>query len=122
MARGGRARCHCREVPAAGSEPAGSEARGVGTLLEMPGSDDDDDPRRPPPHPLDRTWIHPSELGAARATTAGSGSRTTSRGRSWRRDAALAVTAGAIGALATVLVLAALGAFDTEPRQAASTT
>ncbi len=35
---------------------------------------------------------------------------------------ALAVTAGAVGALATVLVLAAIGAFDTEPGRAARTT
>jgi S1-C subfamily serine protease len=88
----------------------------------MPGSDDDDDPRRPPPHPLDRTWIHPSELGAARATPSGAPSRPAAPGHSWRRDAAFAVTAGAIGALATVLVLAAVGAFDAEPRPPARTT
>lgn len=109
-------------MPVAGAQPADSDGRGVGTLPEMPGDDDDDDPRRPPPHPLDRTWIHPSELGAARATPVGPPARTAPRGRGWRREVGLAVTAGAIGALATVLVLAAVGAFDTQTPSAARTT
>jgi S1-C subfamily serine protease len=88
----------------------------------MPGSSDDDEAGRPPPHPLDRPWIHPAELGASRSAPAGRAARPHPTGRSWRREAALAVTAGAIGALATVLVLAAVGAFDTEPREAARAT
>jgi S1-C subfamily serine protease len=88
----------------------------------MPGSERDDEAHRPPPHPLDRPWIHPSELGASRSQAVREPERRPGSGRTWRRDAALAVTAGAIGALATVVVLAAVGAFDTEPRQAARTT
>ena len=93
---------HCREdrtaIPGARGADDGEEA--VGTLPEMPGPERDDEAHRPPPHPLDRPWIHPSELGAARSATARPAARGPSGGRSWRRDAALAVTAGAIGALA----------------------
>jgi S1-C subfamily serine protease len=87
----------------------------------MPGPEPDDEAHRPPPHPLDRPWIHPSELGAGRSAAPRTADRERSARSSWRRDAVLTVTAGAIGALATVLVLAALGAFDNEPRAARTT-
>lgn len=86
----------------------------------MPARDDDDDagPNRPPPHPLDRTWIHPSELAGARSQPAGD-TRTSSR-RGWRRDAILALTAGTVGAMATISVLGIVGAFDRQPARAGS--
>jgi S1-C subfamily serine protease len=80
----------------------------------MPGFDADDEGGRPPPHPLDRPWIHPSELGGPRRRGRGDAERARPPGRSWRHDAVLALTAGAVGALATVVALALAGAFDTE--------
>lgn len=78
----------------------------------MPGMDDDD-ATRPPPHPLDRTWLHPSELFAATRPFDTDAPSVTVR-RAWRRDALLAVAAGTIGAIAAVAVLGVLGAFDRE--------
>lgn len=83
----------------------------------MPGFDAEDDDNRPPPHPLDRPWIHPSELGAARVAT----SPTPPRPRR-RRDLAIAIGAGAAGAIVTVAVLAILGAFDRDAAPARATT
>lgn len=92
----------------------------------MPRFDPDDEESRPVPHPLDRPWIHPSELrgggvgGPPRPVAGPSGPR-----RPWRRDTLLALTAGAMGALATVSLLAVAGAFDRSPgpaRRAAATT
>jgi S1-C subfamily serine protease len=64
----------------------------------------------PPPHPLDRPWVHPSELFARSASGRGAprgaaGSRSGSRGR----DLALALGAGIVGALAMVAILGAAG-------------
>ncbi len=78
----------------------------------MPGFDDDDEGTRPPPNPLDRTWLHPSEIfAAARSTPVPSGSDAPVS-RSWRRDVALTVTAGTIGAIFAVAALGILGAFE----------
>jgi S1-C subfamily serine protease len=72
----------------------------------------DEDASGPPPHPLDRPWVHPSELLAARRPSPrGRGSRRT---REW----ALALGAGVIGALAMVLVLAAVGLLNESPDRA----
>ena len=87
----------------------------------MPGIEDDDDATRPPPHPLDRTWLHPSELFAAARSEAvppADPGRSASP-RSWRRDVLLTVAAGAIGAVAAVAILGIVGAFEREkPRLA----
>ncbi|MBK5287479.1 MAG: trypsin-like peptidase domain-containing protein [Acidimicrobiia bacterium] len=88
----------------------------------MPGTDDDDDEAtRPPPHPMDRTWIHPSELFAAQRSpeNAVPPPPVTHR-RGWRRDALLALTAGTVGAMATISVLGIVGAFDREPPRTAA--
>ena len=89
----------------------------------MPGAEDDDEGTRPPPHPLDRTWIHPSELSAAtRSDPIGAGGAPPSASRSsWRRDCLLTVAAGTIGAVAAVAALGIVGAFDREkPRLVAA--
>lgn len=57
----------------------------------------------PPPHPLDRPWVHPSELVAGRRPA------PRSARPNHTRDVLLALGAGVIGALAVVLVLAAAG-------------
>jgi S1-C subfamily serine protease len=76
----------------------------------MPGEDADDAARRPPPHPLDRPWIHPAEvMSGPRRPLVG-----TPRRSSRRRDLAVAVGAGAVGAVAVVVLLAAMGAFSSE--------
>jgi S1-C subfamily serine protease len=62
----------------------------------------DEDASGPPPHPLDRPWVHPSELLAARPTP-----RSGRPGHT--REWFLALGAGVVGALAMVLVLAAAG-------------
>lgn len=95
----------------------------VGRISKMPGTQDDDEGTRPPPHPLDRTWIHPSELFAATGSAPiGTGAASPSPpSRSWRRDALLAVAAGTIGAVAAVAALGIVGAFDREkPRLVAA--
>lgn len=92
---------------------AGQSPRTVGTLPEMPRFDPDDEESRPVPHPLDRPWIHPSELGSGRASGPPRPVAAPARPRRpWRRDTLLALTAGAMGALATVTVLALAGAFE----------
>ena len=75
---------------------------------------DDDQPDRPledggggspsgPPHPLDRLWLHPSELAALPARTPPSRPRPA-----WSSM----LLAGAAGAILTVGVLGAIGALD----------
>ncbi len=72
----------------------------------MPVEDpDEDQPGGPPPHPLDRVWFHPSEVGAALA--AWRAGPETHRGRDWGLPAIVAVLSVAV----TVGVLAAAGAF-----------
>lgn len=68
----------------------------------------------PPPHPLDRPWAHPTEMFArARAGGRVPGALTPPRRRG--RDLAVALGAGIAGALVTVGVLVAIGAFRTSP-------
>jgi S1-C subfamily serine protease len=62
----------------------------------------DEDASGPPPHPLDRPWVHPSELVGRRPPPRATRHRHT---REWL----IAFGAGAVGALAMVLVLAAAG-------------
>ena len=77
----------------------------------MPGFEDDDEGTRPPPHPLDRTWLHPSELFAAARTEA---TVAASPPRNWRRDLVLTLAAGTIGAVAAVTLLGVVGVFERE--------
>ena len=74
--------------------------------LDDGGSGDDEPSLGGPPHPMDRIWRHPSELpsiaGRSRARLA------PVRLRSFL----MPLGAGAVGALLTVAVLAAAGAFD----------
>jgi len=79
--------------------------------VTVPPIDDggDEDPevaRGGPPHPMDRIWRHPSELPAIAPPPRAAG------GTSLRRSLLLSLGAGAIGALLTVGILAAAGAFD----------
>ncbi|HZJ25974.1 MAG TPA: trypsin-like peptidase domain-containing protein [Acidimicrobiia bacterium] len=71
---------------------------------------------RPPPDPLDRLWIHPSELASTpRTRTAG-----PNRGLG-RSDWLVVVAAGALGAVVTIAVLAATGVLTpTKPPEAVS--
>ena len=64
-----------------------------------------DRPRGAPPDPMDRVWRHPTELGAVTPSRPPVRARTMP---SW----ALSTIAGAAGALVTVAVLGAAGAFD----------
>jgi S1-C subfamily serine protease len=77
----------------------------------------DEDASGPPPHPLDRPWVHPSELAGRRPPPRASRPRHT---REWL----IALGAGVVGALVMVVVLAAAGLLDeggdTAPRRAAA--
>jgi S1-C subfamily serine protease len=74
-------------------------------------ADDEDAPGfRPPPHPDDRLWRHPSEVGSGwsprRALLPlGGAIRRPEGGRRWP----LALTSAAVGGLVAVLAMAALG-------------
>jgi putative serine protease PepD len=62
---------------------------------------DDDRPLGPPPDRMDRLWVHPAELSAVAPP------------RRSRRSALLVpLAAGALGAIAAVVVLGTVGAFD----------
>ncbi len=85
--------------------------------LEDPG---DDGPNGPPPDPLDRLWVHPSEL-SARPGTRPPAARSAVRSRDWW----LMLAAGATGALVATGALALaglLGSEDSGSRSAAATT
>lgn len=69
---------------------------------EEPG---DEGPVGPPPHPLDRPWIHPTEMFARTRGHAARPAATRGRGH----DVAIALSAGVAGAVLVVLVLAAAG-------------
>ena len=69
--------------------------------LEDPG---DDGPNGPPPDPLDRLWVHPSEL-SVRSRPAPAPSRSHRRRREW----SLILAAGATGALVATGVLVLTG-------------
>jgi putative serine protease PepD len=81
--------------------------------------DDEHAPKGAPPDPMDRVWMHPSELHAmAPGLTA-----PPRRKRRRLRVVLVPVLAGAAGALATVGVLALAGAFNrTAPPQALQAT
>jgi putative serine protease PepD len=72
------------------------------------GAGDDEPTLGGPPHPMDRIWRHPSELPSIADRSAARARLSPVRLRSWL----VPVGAGAIGALLTVAVLAAAGAFD----------
>jgi S1-C subfamily serine protease len=66
--------------------------------------DPDDAPSGPPPNPLDRPWVHPSELRSFVATP-------TSTARDPRpKEWAIGLSAALAGVVATLLVLVAFGA------------
>jgi putative serine protease PepD len=75
----------------------------AGDDLEAPAS------RRRLPDPLDRVWVHPTELSALGAEFAGpERHETRSRSRLWVAPA----LAGAAGAIVTIVVLGVVGAFN----------
>ncbi len=86
-----------------------------------PGDDLDDEPaaRAPIPDPLDRVWLHPTELPAFASSFAPSGPRSVDAVGRPRSHAWIApLLAGAAGALLTVGVLAVTGSFDRTPNAA----
>lgn len=88
---------------------ADKTAHAVGTLRAMPSdASDDEGATGPPPDPLDRVWLHPSELGSMRGAPARDPHTGTSR---WRMG--LVALAGA-GVAAVVLLT--VGAFDSSSR------
>ncbi len=69
--------------------------------------------RGPLPDPLDRVWLHPTELSSLGAAFAPSGPESPARESRRRSRSWLApLLAGATGALLTVGILAVTGAFD----------
>jgi S1-C subfamily serine protease len=64
----------------------------------------DDTPRGPPPNPLDRPWVHPSELRSFTSTPALT--PPESRPRDW----VIAIGSATAAVIATILVLVAFGA------------
>jgi putative serine protease PepD len=65
---------------------------------------DDEGATGPPPDPLDRVWLHPSELGSTRPAAAGDAHAGTRR----RRMGLMALAAAGVAAV----VLLTVGAFD----------
>ena len=65
---------------------------------------DEDEPGGPPPHPLDRVWFHPSEVGAALAAWRGG---QTAKRRDWGFAAIVALLSVGV----VVGVLAGVGVF-----------
>ncbi|MFM7224234.1 MAG: S1C family serine protease [Actinomycetota bacterium] len=88
-------------------------------LEDGPGDGFGDDPddlgdeplRGAPPDPLDRIWVHPAELPRLTVNEPGSGTGRPSRSPRPVRRLVGSVVAGATGALLTVGLLAAVGAF-----------
>jgi putative serine protease PepD len=89
------------------------DASGDGDDDERPGGPTDDHPGNPLgelPHPLDRLWMHPSELAAVPTAPPPGRGRPT-----WTAT----LVAGAAGAILTLGVLGAIGALDrSAPNQA----
>lgn len=73
--------------------------------LGGPDEDDSAPESVTPPHPLDRVWLHPSELPAKSEPEA-------ANGRPWWQLVVALLGAAALGAVATVGVLTATGRFD----------
>jgi S1-C subfamily serine protease len=69
----------------------------------MPEEPEDEGATGLPPHPLDRVWFHPSELGVAPATAGASAPR-----REW----SIAIAGAVCGIVLTVAALAATGALE----------
>ncbi len=89
-----------RDAPGHGSAP------GEGDDEQTPGATPDDDPGRPLsalPDPLDRLWMHPSELAALPVVSSPPRARSM-----WTAT----LIAGAAGAILTLGVLGAIGALD----------
>ena len=82
---------HVRSRPGPRSLAPGPSVQSAAMPLEDPG---DDGPNGPPPDPLDRLWVHPSEL-SARSRPTPPPPRPAGRSREWF----LMLAAGATGAL-----------------------
>jgi S1-C subfamily serine protease len=83
----------------------------------MPADEDDDEAvSRPPPDPLDRIWLHPSELSRFEAEALTTG-RDQPRPTPWT----VAVVGAVAGAVATMAVLFASGALDRDDDGGVST-
>jgi S1-C subfamily serine protease len=95
---------------------------------EVP-DDEHDAPLGAPPDPMDRVWLHPTELsGLAGARSAPDSPAAPSGSEPRRRRGAawlIPLAAGATGAVVAVIVLALAGAFDrttTNPQSSSSDT
>jgi S1-C subfamily serine protease len=75
----------------------------------MPADDDDEAASGPPPDPLDRIWLHPSELSQFEAEALTSG-QDRPRPNSWT----VAMVSAVAGAVATMAVLLATGVLDND--------
>jgi putative serine protease PepD len=76
------------------------------------GADDEHAPSRgAPPDPLDRVWVHPTELPASATVASPPPSESSARSESRLRWVS-PVVAGVVSAVVTVVVLAIAGAFD----------
>jgi S1-C subfamily serine protease len=83
----------------------------------MPADEDDDEAvSRPPPDPLDRIWLHPSELSRFESEAL-----TTGRDRPRPTPWTVAVVGAVAGAVATMAVLFASGALDRDDDGGVST-
>jgi len=101
-------------------EPLGEHHEGG----DDPAEDLDDERSAPPgplPDPLDRVWLHPSELAALGAAFAPPNARACSTTRHRSPAWLTPLLAGAAGALLTVGVLAVTGTFDRSARTPGST-
>jgi S1-C subfamily serine protease len=76
------------------------------------GEPEPEEPAGPRPHPLDRPWVHPSELRSFVATPASAAPQA--RPREW----VIGITAGLVGAALAVTVLVAFGAVGGRHRNA----
>ena len=76
------------------------------------GRRDDDSPRGAPPDRLDRLWVHPGRAEPRIAAPPGSDPALAVG-----RRCSVPVAAGALGAIAAVLVLGLVGAFDGQRRR-----
>jgi S1-C subfamily serine protease len=96
---------------------------GQGDHLDGPFPEGDDDgpedahARSAPPDPLDRVWVHPTELPSLRAGVTTAAPAPSRRARWWAGP----VAAGAAGALVTVVVLSLAGVFDRSTSNGSST-
>jgi putative serine protease PepD len=94
----------------------GKQEKGVGTLRAVSGSEGDDAAREgddptggPRPDPLDRPWVHPSEL---RSYVANPLPPSQARPREW----VIGLVSATVGVAATLLVLVAFGTLGERTR------